>query len=62
MSAGFFVAPIRKRLFGKAFFEKHYPELVKDKNKRLPELGSVAAGTVIARPTTPIVTDDNRIS
>lgn len=37
--SGFFVAPIRRRLFTRAFYAKNFPELSSDKLTRLPELG-----------------------
>lgn len=36
---GFAVAPVRKRLFKKVFYEKNFPELLKDRTVPLPELG-----------------------
>jgi uncharacterized membrane protein YecN with MAPEG domain len=46
LSTGFASTPVRKRLFTRAFFEKHFPELASDKSKRLPEMGypDVGAG------------------
>lgn len=42
--SGFANGPIRKRLFTKAFYEKHFPELVEDKSQKLPESGYPDAG------------------